>query len=555
MTDNSRFDPIASTTQPKPRRRWLRRFVITFALLFGGLAVAYGLWYRSALSARDAEIAKLRAAGEPVWFSDLKPAPLDPAEDGTPLLQQAFAAMKPLPDELLTELNDLTAPDEEPMDPDEEQKFLDEHGDDPVEPLGITLREFLAQHDKPKPAGPRLPLAVREKLLVEKLRPHVEANREAFAALRKALEKPKFQFPIDYDHPSPIELEFPELAQLQHLGRLIEARWRCEMFDGDMKSGEQTLDELLKLNRGMVATDQPTLVFLLVNAARTGATLEIVAETLGRGRITDDRRTAWMEILAEIESATKSHSALRGERAMVMSTLEGFVAPGEPGRPSPNNWFAQWVNRPFIWENQTNYLRCMSAIVDYADRYDDEAAQAIDEVYVREWLAIESGQAGAYEKWTRSLQAIFAPAVGPIDRSVVASRNRLRAAQVALWVDAFRHEHGRLPKSLDEIPNHRLPEIPRDVVQQKPLAYVTAENAFAICPADETDREQRQLAEAVKRRNAATLPGTTNDKAADKPDEPADDEAQDDETDDEVNDDGSPTGAFRVVYMRPLASP
>ena len=39
------------------------------------------------------EIAKLRAAGDPVWFADMEPTPLDPAEDGTPELRKAFAAI------------------------------------------------------------------------------------------------------------------------------------------------------------------------------------------------------------------------------------------------------------------------------------------------------------------------------------------------------------------------------------------------------------------------------------------------------------------------------
>lgn len=551
MSTDSRFDPIASAGQAKPRRRWLRRFVITFVLLFGCLAVAYGLWYRSALSARDAEIARLRAAGEPVWFSDLKPAPLDPAEDGTPLLQHAFAAMKPLPDELSTELNDLTAPDEEPMDPAEEQKFLEEHGDTPVEPLGITLREFLAQNDKPKPAGPRLPFAVREKLLVEKLRPHVEANRDAFAALQKALEKPKFQFPVDYDHPRPIELEFPEFDQLYALGQLLKARWRCDVFDGDLPAAAAALDELLQLTHRMSAADHVHLTWLLSSIANTYWNLEHAAETISRGRIDENHRVAWGKVFARIEATTQSKTALRGERAMVLTTIENFMTHGANGRPAPKGWLKRTFVQPFVWWNQVNFLKGISASVQYADRYDDQAIAAIAENQIREWDRLESGRLTRYEKMTRLAQAMLTPAMGIVDPSVIFARNRLRAAQVALWVDAFRHEHGRLPKSLDEITNDRLPEIPRDVVHQKPLAYLTAEDAFSICPAGETEREQRQLAEAIKRRNAATLPGETNDKAADNPDEPADDEAQDDET----VDDGSPTGAFRVVYTRTSASP
>lgn len=556
MTDQSRFDPLAlPAATPKPRRRWLRRVVVAIVVALICLVGSYGALYWWALSARDAEIAKLRAAGEPVWFDELRPEPLDPAEDGTPLLRQAFAAMTPLPGELADEMRTLTDPDEEEMDPADEARFLEEFGDTPVEPQGITLREFLANADKadPKPRGPRLPLKVRESLLVEKLRPHVEANREAFALLAKSLEKAHLRFDEVYDNPARYYFESRrDLVSVWNLVALLDARWRCAIHDGDVDAAADAIDGTLRFAKGLHATAK-SLMDSLTTVALVGNGLEQLGETLGRGDVAQPQRRRLQGTFVQLESSIRVQPSLRAERATAMTIIESYLEHGDEGQPLLRAGLLRDLCRPIVWLNEVHYLESMNPRVEYADRVDDEALDALAALGEREWNELDPQNMGVLERPIRYAQGMLLPMLA-FHAQAPRLRDRLQAARVALRVDAYRREHGRLPKLLDDVRDDVLAEIPRDVVYGEPLAFLTAEDAFSVCPADEAAREQKRLAAAVFIRDAELKLAAADDDAADGgrvPEKNADGGDTDDGTDDETDDGDVPSGAFRVVYARP----
>lgn len=550
MANEARFDPLAPKLPASRARRWFRGIVAVGLLLVLGAVASFLVWRHYALSARDAEIARLRTAGDPVWFADLRPNPLDPAEDGTPRLRQAFAAMTPLPEKLQDEFNALTAPeDEEPMTPEEEARFLEENGDTLVQPLGIKLRDWLPK-EEPKPRVPRLPFADREKQLVEKLRPHVEANREAFDLLRQALAKPKIRFELNYDDPQPLLMEFPDDDLTFRLDELLHGRFRCELHAGDAAAATATLIESLALTRRHYAASRDRLMGLLYATSRIKFTLELLKELLERGTFDSTRQAELSLALDQIESEIRLGPAIRGEKAMALTAIENLLDQGGFGRRPVKNSILRTLVEPVVWLNQANYLRAMSAQATYADRYDDEARAAIEEEYERETAPLESPDVGQYTVLTRMAQAVLQPTTVQFEGAVVAVRDACSAARAALAVDAFRRERGRLPKSLDEIGRGAMPQIPRDVVRGESLVYLVDRNGFAICPAKEAEREGKRLAKLVEERSEV---GGAGDRAKVEARDGNDGEDGDvPENEEAFEDDAFPSGAFRVVY--PVAS-
>jgi hypothetical protein len=563
MANESRFDPLTPTAPKSRLRRWLRRILVVLALLFFAVLASFFGWRQYALNARNAEIAKLRAAGDPVWFADMEPTPLDPAEDGTPELRKAFAAIKPLPKALDEEFTALTNEDEEHdrSTPEEREAFIKEHGDIFIDGLGKTLGELWADEDDPPP-GPREPFAVREKKLLEKLRPHVEANEDAYGFVRQVLAKPKFRFDVDYSHPQPMVMDIPDNQQFIELENLLHVRWRCELHDGDEVAATGTLVECIGLARRFYAQSRE-LTGVSVACARLSQVNAFLAEMLERGEFDVTRSSDLLRSLTEFEAELRLGPAIRGEKAMAMTTIESFLDFGGFGRMPPKNWLTYKVVEPLVWMNETNYLRAMSAQAVYADRYDKEALTAIDEEYDREvGEPLESEKPGMYTKLTRMAQIMLQPAMGMFQYPIIAVRDQTRAARIALAVDAYRRQHGRLPRSLDEVKSDALPEIPHDIVNDEPLEYYVDSDAFVICASRHAANERRHLAHLVKKRDSKP-----DEKAPPKAPEPAEntefeqaeesveDIAMEGEEQGEVEEEAyqpesTPTGAILVVYPR-----
>src|SRR5262245_14765661 len=103
----SQNTPGAEDTSKAPERRFGCLFyACVFLLVIGtGLTVWYRLWHSSASSELKAEMDGIRARGEPLWFSELVPPPIDPDQDGTQLLLSALSKFQKPPAAFLARLN------------------------------------------------------------------------------------------------------------------------------------------------------------------------------------------------------------------------------------------------------------------------------------------------------------------------------------------------------------------------------------------------------------------------------------------------------------------
>ena len=77
----------------KSRFGWWARIAIAAVVLVALAGAWFGLWWWQCRRELDAEIAKIRARGEPVWFADLEPE-YDP-EDATALLLDSLSYLSP----------------------------------------------------------------------------------------------------------------------------------------------------------------------------------------------------------------------------------------------------------------------------------------------------------------------------------------------------------------------------------------------------------------------------------------------------------------------------
>jgi hypothetical protein len=540
MPAEPRFNPLAAA-EPLPRKRkWLRRLAIAFVLFLVAVVTGYGVWRYQASTARDAEIAKIQAAGEPVWFADLKPQPLDPAVDGTPLLLQAFDAIESIPDDLRNDLDALRRPfedvplaTEEPDDlgldegdwedelnvvapgldeqepgnlPGEPEENIDvEREDEPrledVMPADDPLAESPAD-DAEQPPGnaSSLPFAAREAKVVEKLRPYLANNREVYRLLAKALEKGQFQFDVDYDARVPTFSEHQERDPLSSLRTLLQARWRCQIHDGDYEAATASILQYLVFIRGVLEASQHNSIDTSLGAYTVTLGVAMLAETMARNGSGQPIDASVYELLRDLEAMFRSRPVLLKERAAMLTTIENVFEFGVDGEPLIRSKFIRTLFAPQIRMNQALYLESMAQLIDYADRHDPATMQAIEKF--EESRLNSFGKVNPANFWFAiKLLPMFHP-----NEDARVTRDRLRSAQVGLQVDAFRRVNGRLPKSLDEIKNPGFLTIPRDVADHGPLVYLADKDAFTVCSLADSDLERKRLAEQVKMRDASQEP-------------------------------------------------
>jgi len=71
--DDSADDAAADVKRRRPRRRGVRRWIRPLLLVLITAHIAYGAWYAVCKAELDAEIARIRARGEPLTLTELAP--------------------------------------------------------------------------------------------------------------------------------------------------------------------------------------------------------------------------------------------------------------------------------------------------------------------------------------------------------------------------------------------------------------------------------------------------------------------------------------------------
>lgn len=107
-----------------PRYRWLKRLSAAFVLFLLALAVTRLIWGQVAERRLQAQIARYRAAGQPVFLQDFAPAPVAEADNAAEYLRKAAAGLPSLdPDEIYHGLRHGT------LGPADARVFLDAHAE------------------------------------------------------------------------------------------------------------------------------------------------------------------------------------------------------------------------------------------------------------------------------------------------------------------------------------------------------------------------------------------------------------------------------------------
>ncbi len=225
---------MADAKPPRRKKRWVRR--VLFALLLLAILVASTvLWLGSVASTRlEAELARVRDAGEPLTLAETVPPPVPEADNAAPLLLEAFELAEWEPDSWY------------------QDETLNEYG---VDPFG------------------------QDDAWYEELAAWVQHNAPALEKAREAASRPACRFDLEWEQG--VEMEFPQIGGLQSLTRVLCARAVLQARDGDVDAAVGTCADLVRL--ADIALREPLMIHLLVRAGLVDFALETAQQVLGRG--------------------------------------------------------------------------------------------------------------------------------------------------------------------------------------------------------------------------------------------------------------------------------
>jgi hypothetical protein len=409
------------------RRTLTKRRLILAAGILAALVVAYlagkAAWRNWRVGQ---ELARIRAAGEPVTAADLAAMHRVPAgrPDATPAWQAAVQASQQLrqyPDELplFRKNGEMASPEESWSEPAVAEKFVRQHA-------------------------------------------------ALYAQIDAALATPGDCAYLD-DFSAGYYTLLDQVQQMRTIFRLLVLRAYLAAQADDADGAARNLVGALK------AVDtlrrEPILVSQLVRMVLNQGSVEALEYLLPEVAWNDEHLAAIQKQLLAIEYLEGLELAVLGER------VQGIIAFNDPAKGGAGNVPAA-VYQFWVRDDPLNHLRLMRELVE-----DVRGGWPVLLERTAKFEAVRRDQTAVRSPWRSAAwerpSSIAGPFRGMVERGARETA-RLQAAATGVAALRFRKAERRWPRSLQELVPKWLPEAPIDPFTGKPLAYRVDEESVII---------------------------------------------------------------------------
>lgn len=415
--------------EPKPHRsfmrRWLRRLVIALVALVLVLLLARIVWGYVAARGLRAELAAIRAAGEPVTVDQLEAlTPIaEPADDAAPEYAAAFALGLARDDELLALLS--------------------------------ACRGVAA-------AGPG---EAPDPVLLEQVADLLDANQTALGLLDTASARNACRY--DMGMRGGMQTIVDRTRPVRGLAKLVALRSVSRALAGD---GDGAVESMVcGLRLGRVFATQPVLIALLCEVAVVSVAWRDLPAVLERARPSGAALDRLDGACADPDWLTSFPRALIGERVFAISLMTGpgmagaMSATRPPGQATYHLAFGGWWKRPVREALLAGQLSDMSTFIAASTRPWPEAFDAMQQVEAESMFG-----------------KLILPALSAAAGNVGRCASVARSARVALLIERYRRAHGRPPATLDDLMPEITDALPTDPFTGRHLVYRVDDTGYTV---------------------------------------------------------------------------
>jgi len=402
---------------------------LTAFLLVALPVVFYLIFTTRAARLVEAELAKIRAAGEPATAEELDDYYEYPHidEDATQLW---LAAIRPLDgeeyDNSCGELPIVGYSEEEKTIPPPGQRWEDQE----------AVEEFLAKY------------------------------ADSLDLMHQAAEKGgAARYQLEFSEGWGMLL--PHVTSYRAAAHILSLQAHVRAHRGDVGGAAESIRTIFSL--GESVKEEPVLVSQLVRIAVDNMACDLLCDLLPHSEFSDEELAAFRADIQAIDNDAALQRAMVGERAL---TTNMFLNPASlddfdmsvVSHLGPRNddlvLYLQFMN---------DYLAASRK--PWPRRLDD--TEAVEE-------HIQTSQAAGINRFRYILTFLTTPAIGATVGAFATNEATIRATDAALAVEQFSRKNGSLPETLDELVPEFLDEVPLDPFDGKPLRYSRRDNACII---------------------------------------------------------------------------
>ncbi|UCH34553.1 MAG: hypothetical protein JSV65_18855 [Armatimonadota bacterium] len=414
------------------RKRSWRTPLILIGVILALAVLGYALLDWETARALQAELDRLRAAGEPLTMAEVAPDPVPDSDNAALLYIEAFAHVQ------------------------EDRRLHD-----------------ICRGLKMAPST-----AARRKL-IEELRPLVDANRQGLAIAARAAQLPHSRLELDWES---WDVGTPTLViqytpRFRSLSRVLAAQAALESADGDADAAIESC--LTGVRIACHLMQDPEFTLLLTSYAVQSIALAELRAVLEENQLDAPTCAAACDELGAIDLRGPLHRALQVERAGGLLLLDYLAA----HRTEPIE-LEFWDADTPLWASVL-YASPLCDIIQRSERlmWLDLTGRTIElsgrpyREVARQVSRVQE-QMGSAPRYYVGLHWI---SVYP---KLIASRDQcqtvINATRVALALEAYHSKHGKYPNSLVDLHEYPSWALPDDPFSDKPFAYRRRGEGFVL---------------------------------------------------------------------------
>ena len=345
--------------------------------------------------------------------------------------------------------------------------------------MAFTNGDFVDQTDYLNHAADDFPIAPQPQTPAKDVLLALSKFDSAIEELRQASQRPYAAIPLNYaDGFNTGGTLLPYLAALKRCTQLLQLRASAELADG--QSAKALEDVKLMLRLGNSLHSSPFLISELVRIAIVNLAMQQVWEGLAEHKWSDEQLAALETELGKMDFLADWESAMRGERAFAIASLENQRRTRKiisyADQRAVTNRLALMPGA-FFYQSELEFARLYQdwvfPIVDTNSRTVSLAALQRLEAHVRQ----EKKHYSPYK--AEALMAV--QAVGASARKFGITQAEVDLARVACALERYRLAHGEYPETLDALVPQFIEQLPDDVVNGQPLHYrLTDDGNFVL---------------------------------------------------------------------------
>jgi len=298
--------------------------------------------------------------------------------------------------------------------------------------------------------------------------------RPVLPLIEQAVSRPKCQFPVNWE--ADVGLRVAHFSGLRDLHRFLLANAKLAVRDGRMDEAARSIDLAFKV--GESVKDGPTLIAQLVRVAIIKKAGRSLREALQYGDINETQARRLSNTLAKIDMTPGLVKAMQGERVCGLWFYEyarkqprkfARMCSGTGDSPAFVPWrlVGTYVYRPFLYANERLHLEAMNRLVDStALSFRERQGKGLDQPVDFPKYAVIS----------KTLFPVFNRAMARADEAAA----EVAGSRIFLALHVYHHTFHSYPETLDELRAKLQWEIPKDIFSGKDFVYERQDKGFLL---------------------------------------------------------------------------